>query len=86
MVGATGMTEADNLLLWDATRAGGAGGYVNFWYYDDGSEAGWCDEEGNYIEDGTTIFKDGFPVGTAFWLQPVANGERTVRFINPIRK
>ena len=85
--GLTGTDDSgtsDHLKLWDATRAGGAGGYLTFWFYDDGAESGWCDPEGNYVEDGE--YADGFAPGTPFWLEPIDAKAKTLRFVNPITK
>lgn len=78
VVGSDYSGTSDQLLLWDPTMAGGAGGYKTFYYYDDGSEAGWTDvATETYVEQ---VYPDGFPVGTAFWFKPYTATGRTIRF------
>jgi hypothetical protein len=78
IVGSDYSGTSDQLLLWDPTKAGGAGGYTTFYYYDDGTEAGWCDPAtDDYVEN---TYPAGFPVGTAFWFKPYTATGRTIRF------
>ena len=79
--GGTGATDSDTLLMWDPTKAGGAGGYTTFYYYDDGSEAGWCDPAtDDYVEN---TYTTGLPVGIGLWFNPINANSRTIRFIKP---
>ena len=72
--------DSDTLLMWDSTMAGGAGGYITFFYYDDGVEAGWCEpENGNYVEE-SEEYADGFAVGTAFWFKPINDAAKSIKF------
>ena len=72
--------DSDTLLMWDPTMAGGAGGYITFFYYDDGFEAGWCEpENGNYVEE-SDEYADGFAVGTAFWFKPINDAAKSIKF------
>ena len=88
ITGTDDSNTSDHLLLWDPTKAGGAGGYLTLWFYDDGAgDCGWCDPDGNYIDDPEwSMFPDGFAPGTAFWFEPVNANEKCFRFLNPIKK
>ena len=78
--GTAGAIDSDTLLLWDPTKAGGAGGYTTFYYYDDGSEAGWCDPATDDYVENSAAYASGFPAGTAFWFKPYTATGRTIRF------
>ncbi len=80
LTGGSGSGDSDTLLMWDSTQAGGAGGYITFYYYDDGTEAGWCDPAtDDYIEK-SEAYANGLPVGTALWFNPLNSNARTIRF------
>ena len=86
-VGVTGSdsdTHADNILVWNPAAAGGAGGYLFFYFYDDGSESGWTDPDGYYVDDNESAYKGFFTPGKAFWFKPTDSKEKTLRFLNPI--
>ena len=78
--GGTGATDSDILMMWDPSIAGGAGGYISFYYYDDGAEAGWCEPEFNQYVDQSEKYADGFPVGTAFWFFPIDDAVKSIKF------
>ncbi|MCR5414065.1 MAG: hypothetical protein K6F50_04980 [Kiritimatiellae bacterium] len=82
--GGSGASDADTLLMWDPTKFGGAGGYTTFYYYDDGSEAGWCDPAtDDYVEKSDT-YKNGFPAGSAFWFNAIDTATKTITFSGAI--
>ncbi|MBQ4471353.1 MAG: hypothetical protein II946_03420 [Kiritimatiellae bacterium] len=72
--------DSDTLLMWDPTKAGGAGGYNTFYYYDDGTDAGWCDlATDDYVEN-TPAYANGFPAGSAFWFQAIDGATKDITF------
>ena len=80
--GVNGAGDSDTLLMWDPTLGGGAGGYKTFYYYDDGSEAGWCDPAtDDYVEKSYTT---GFPAGSAFWFNAIDGATKTITFSGAI--
>ncbi len=83
LTGGTGATDADTLKMWDATLYSGAGGYINFYYYDDGSEAGWCDPATDDYVENSEAYASGLPVGTALWFNPINANTRTIQFKKP---
>ena len=78
--GGTDFGSSDTLLMWDPTMAGGAGGYIRFYYYDDGNEAGWCDPGTEDYVEKSEKYADGFPVGTAFWFNPIDDETKSIKF------
>ena len=86
VTGADGIGRADNIYVWDPTKAGGAGGYLTFYFYDDGDESGWTAPDEYYIGDPECAYNDFFKPGKAFWFKPVDAKEKTLRFLNPITK
>ncbi len=83
LTGGGGATDSDTLLMWDPTQASGAGGYITFYYYDDGSEKGWCDPMTDDWVENSEAYANGFPVGSAFWFNPIDTKTKTIRFIKP---
>ncbi len=83
LAGGTGAGDADTLLMWDPTKASGAGGYTIFYYYDDGTETGWCDPATDDYVENSEAYASGFPVGTAFWFKPLNANGRTIQFKKP---
>ena len=74
---------ADNILVWDPT---GPGGYLTFYFYDDGSESGWTAPDEYYLGDPECAYNTFFKPGKAFWFRPIDANEKTLRFLNPITK
>ena len=72
--------NSDTLLMWDPTKAGGAGGYTTFYYYDDGEEAGWCDPATDDYVEKSAAYKNGFTSGAAFWFKPFDAAVKEVTF------
>ncbi len=81
--GTNGVTDSDTLLMWDPTQAGGAGGYITFYYYDDGSEKGWCDPVTDDWIENSDAYKNGLPVGIGLWFNPLNANSRTIQFKKP---
>ncbi len=78
--GGGGAGDADTLLMWDPTKFGGAGGYTTFYYYDDGSEKGWCDPATDDWVENSEAYANGFPAGSAFWFNAIDNSEKAITF------
>ena len=80
--GATGSAGADHLKLWDPTAVGGAGAYIEFYFYQDGDpdNDGWCDPGTDDNIEKTPKYKNGFPAGTGFWYKAADNAEKDITF------
>ena len=81
--GGDNLAVADQIQLWTFTDAG-IGTYEDYYYYDDGSEAGW-----SKVGDGDPYFEDvhpeGLAVGTPFWYLAKEGSGKYARFFSPIK-
>ena len=65
LTGGDNCEVADRIWIWNPNRSS----YDQFFYYDDGTEAGWCDDANmEYIEKNEG-WEDGIPQGTAIFFK-----------------
>ena len=65
LTGGESELAADRIWIWNPTRSS----YDQFFYYDDGTEAGWCDDANiEYIEN-IEGWENGIPQGTALFFK-----------------
>lgn len=76
VTGATSPQLADRIWIWNPVRSS----YDQFYYYDDGSEAGWTDDE--HIED-IEGWQGGIPVGHGLYFK-AKGADKSVVFDSPL--
>ena len=79
LTGGESELAADRIWIWNPTRSS----YDQFFYYDDGTEAGWCDDANiEYIEN-IAGWENGIPAGQGLYFKAKGTG-KSVIFGSPL--
>ena len=74
LTGSDAVELSDRIWIWNPDRSA----YDRFFYYDDGSEAGWCDDRDmEYIEKNEG-WENGIPAGQGLYFKAKGTGKSVV--------